>query len=291
MYYTYARVHGDWKIVSDSDVRDLGFTSASHLWDFGRMLVHRSHRLLLIQGSCGPAVPGHCVQPPSGLLSLESNALQQVDAYWPGRWSRRVVLLAPASRAELRRLLQADFDLENFVAFAYSTIDATHAFRLTGDRIILNPPAIEDRTSTTVQLVLSHELTHIATRPLSGPFVPAFLDEGVAEWVGYRGAGTSFGYLRERAAEGHREGRLPKDYEFTTGSGDDIIDAYQRAHSAIAYFIDRFGMAKVVQLYARLGAARVVPGTATFHLERAFRAVTGISLKRFEQDWAATIQG
>ena len=73
----------------------------------------------------------------------------------------------------------------------------------------------------------THEFTHVAAFPLAGPFVPSWIHEGLADWIG-------FGQQPPMAVAGS-DGVLPDDWEFTTGGGDSIIRAYDESTSAIAF--------------------------------------------------------
>jgi hypothetical protein len=200
-----------------------------------------------------------------------------------------VVILVPASQAEVARLIQATFELEHFVAFAYSTVDTEHDFRLTGNRIILNPPAVRNTDSSAVRTILAHELTHIATRPASGPFVPVFVDEGLAEYVAYKGSPASLSFISSEVAAGSFDGLLPADYQFTTGSGTDIYRAYQKAESAVKFFVDRWGIAKFDRFYRLLDGERVAPGTTRYHVSSALRKTVGMGYGGFQKAWASSM--
>lgn len=286
MFYTFVRNHGRWWITSDSDLIDLGFDSARGLWDFGRVEAQTERRLLILRGACTKAVPGKCVQPPGDLAGLESAAVSRVDRYWPGPWSHKVVLIEPASQGEVGRLLQATFGLQNFVAFAYSTVDPARGLRLTGSRVILNPPVIAGRDQASLLVTLSHELVHVATTASAGPFTPAWVDEGIAEYIGYAEDPASLAFLDSRAAAGLFSGEIPPDYEFTTGSGRQIYDAYQRAESAVRYFVLRWGIDRFAAFYDRVGSARVTPGTMMYQVDRALRHTVGMGLAAFRRAWA-----
>ena len=182
-------------------------------------------------------------------------------------------------------MIQATFDLESFVAFAYSSTDKSEGIRYSGHRIILNPPGFSGRPDETVVTILAHELIHIATRESSGPFVPYFVEEGIADYAGYAG-GSVEGSDNAAAAS---SGGVPEDFEFLVGSPLEIYRSYQRSHSAIAFFVDRWGLPAFVRFYRALGSVKVAPGTARYHLSRALKKTTGLDLPGFERAWADSI--
>jgi hypothetical protein len=288
MYLTFVREDGRWLIGGDSDLASVGLPSARHMWDFGPIARLASPHFTLWTHPCGS--PAGCVAIAPGFLGVMERALGRVDAVWTDRWSRRVPVLVPATPRELERIIQATFDVDNFVAFASTTIDLERGLRFSGDRVLLNWPSIAGRSDAGVVTILSHELLHVATRPVAGPFVPTFVDEGIAEYVGYGDDPGSLAYLDAVVAAGDFDGRLPRDFEFLTGRGSDIYTSYQEAQSAIRYFVERWGRDKLVALYRRLGRPHIAPGTATYHLDSALRATVGMGTARFERAWADSIE-
>lgn len=288
LYYTFVEQHGRWMIASDRDLDGLGLQSARQLWDFGSVEMDRSQHFLLLTHPCPSAIG--CARLPADMLAIAERALRRVDRFWRAPWRHRIVILAPSTTAELRRLLQATFDVKKFVAFAYAGEDLEHGLRFVGRRIVLNWRSIANRTSDSVLTILAHELTHVATRERSGPQIPAFVEEGIAEYVGYDADPSSLGHLRSVVGAGGFDGKLPRDYQFTTGSGRDIYLSYQKAESAVRFFIGRWGMARFVRFYTLLGRRRVVTGTPHFHLDQALQEATGLGYTGFQKQWASSLR-
>ncbi|MGH2767752.1 MAG: hypothetical protein ACRDIF_02220, partial [Actinomycetota bacterium] len=116
LFYTFIRRSGGWLVASDSDLEDLGVVGAHQPWEFGPVQVARSeHFLLVAHPEEGAFVPG--------LLQVAEAALPPVEAVWRRPWARRVPIFVPSGKRELERLLAATFDVENFVAFALSSLD------------------------------------------------------------------------------------------------------------------------------------------------------------------------
>jgi hypothetical protein len=288
LFYTFIQDNGRWFVAADSDLNHLGFRTVRHLWDFGPVSARRSAHFLLLSHPCSAAIG--CAHLPSGLLDIAEKALTRVDAYWPRSWRHRIVILAPTSTAELRRMLQATFDVNKFVAFAYATEDLEHGLRFIGRRIILNWRALTHRTSDSVLTILAHELTHVATRNSAGPEIPTFVDEGIAEYVGYDADPSSLSYLDSVVQAGRFDGKLPRDYQFVTGSATDIFLSYQKAEAAVRFFIQRWGVDRFVRFYRSLGRQRIVAGTARFHLGKALQHSTGLTLAEFQKRWASSLR-
>jgi hypothetical protein len=288
LFYTFVEQGGRWQVASDSDLNDLGFESARELWDFGPVSVRRSRHFMLLSHPC--SAPIGCARLPSDVLGLAETALRRVDRYWQRPWRHRIVISAPTTDAELTRILQATFDVNKFVAFAYSSEDIEHGLRFIGRRIILNWHALANRSSGSVLTILAHELTHVATRSSSGPQIPTFVEEGIAEYVGYNAQPSSLSYLDSVVSTGGFDGKLPRDYQFTTGSATEIFLSYQKAESAVGYFIQRWGLDRFVRFYRGLGRQRVVTGTARWHLGHALQQTIGIGFARFQKEWASSLR-
>jgi hypothetical protein len=83
--------------------------------------------------------------------------------------------------------------------------------------------------------------------------------------------------------------RLPSDIEFLAGDAGDIYTSYQEAQSAVGFFVDRWGIDRLEDLYVRLGRPRVSAGTTEYHVDRALRATVGLTTAEFERAWAASV--
>lgn len=286
VYFTFVERDGEWLIGNDTDLDDVGFLSVRHAWDLASLTTIRSDHFLGLGPPCGGSL-GSCAN--ESLLAIAEEALARLERSWTRPWNDRVILIVPPSGGALRRMLQATFDPNDFVAFAYFTVDPDE-LHYSGDRIIVNPAVMARRPHADVLRILAHELLHVATRDVAGPFVPLFVDEGLAEYAGYGGT-PGLGYFDAAVAAGLFDGKLPEDFEFSTGTGDDIYLSYQKAQSAVRYFIRRWGLERFTRFYGRLGRARLTPGLATWHVDRTLKKVIGMRLGGFEKAWASSIGG
>ncbi|MEA2446981.1 MAG: hypothetical protein QOK47_618 [Actinomycetota bacterium] len=292
LFYTFVKRDGDWLIAEDTDLDDISFLSARHLWDFGPLQKQESPHFLLLSHPCGGGIPegatGGCQPFSDGIVDIAERSLERAESFWTLPWQGKVAILVPGSSDELGRMIQATFSLDDFVAFAYATVDVEKDFAYTGHRIMLNPTAISGRPENQTIQILSHELTHVASRPAAGPFMPVWIEEGIAEYVGYDGV-RALGYFDARVASGLFDNKLPADFEFLTGGGNEIYNSYQEGQSAVRYFVDRWGFKAFLRFYKRLGADRIEPGMTRWHIDRAMRATVGTGLDAFEQAWAGSI--
>ncbi len=291
IYFTFVKQDGEWLIADDSDLEELGVLSARHLWDFGPVYAERSEHFILFGHPCGaPGAPSDdCERVPSSFLDLAEEALQRVRRYWTVEWPDRVVVLVPGTEAELTRMLQLTFDVENFVAFASSSVDSRRGIDYTGPRIVFNQESLTTRPSTSVRDVLAHELLHVATRYSSGPFVPVFVEEGLADYVGNDGGEEALSFLASEVSSGVFDRVLPLDFEFTTGTGTDIFRSYQESHSSVRFFVLRWGLQRFLRFYRELGSREVRTGTARYHVNDALEEVLGLGYARFQKLWADSL--
>ena len=289
LFYTFVKRDGEWLIAEDTDLDDFTFFSARHLWDSGPLYTKSSEHFLLFAHPCNAQVTQGCLAVGADFLSLAEAGLSTLERYWSVPWSEKVAVLVPGSIDELERMIQSTFDLDNFVAFAYSTIDLDHGFDYTGNRIIPNPNEFQGRAGPSVQEILTHELLHVATRASAGPFLPIFVEEGYADYVGHDANPGALAFFNNDVAAGIFDGLLPEDYQFTIGSGTDIFRSYQKAHSAVRFFIETYGLEAFQRFYTGLGRVEIAAGTVRYHVDRIMRRTTGLGLEGFQDAWASSI--
>jgi hypothetical protein len=276
LFLTFIRRDDRWVVASDTDLDDLTLYSGRKLWENGPIVTRRSEHFVFVSHP-------DLASASDTMLDLAERALDRVDQRWPLAWHQRVPIYAPSSTEELRRIIQATFDLDVFVAFAYSGLDRARGWDLVGHRVILNWPNFSRFPDTTQEDILTHELLHIATREYNGPAVATWVDEGVAEWVS---GDTDDSYLTEAVVERTFDRRLPRDFEFITGPDDAILGAYQESSAGARYAVEQFGPDEVADFYRLLGRARVAPGTSRYHVDRAMQATWAVPFDAFQARWA-----
>ena len=284
LFLTVVPRDGEWRVVADNDAERLGLVSADHLWDHGPVQTQRDGPFHAIyhQESAGE-IPT--------LLREARAALADMESHWSLEWDRNVPLIVPRDEDELGELLHVTFDLSNFIAFATATPNGElGAYDLTGTRIVLNPERFLNRTTSTRRRILAHELLHVATRPHSGPLVPAWVEEGIAQRLGEQRSTTGTDLLAGAAARGF-DGEPPADADFTNGGRERIFLSYQLAWSFADHLAARFGEGALAEFYRALGRGSVgEPGRETHHLDRAARQVFGMGLAELQAGWAASLR-
>ncbi|WP_405151897.1 basic secretory family protein [Sphaerisporangium sp. NBC_01403] len=147
------------------------------------------------------------------------------------------------------------------------------------DRVIIEPSSFARLTGAGRDVVLAHELTHVATGAATDGRTPKWLIEGFADYVGYLRSGIPVASAAaELAAEvraGSLPGALPGPASFAAGSAR-LAQAYEEAWLACRYVAGRFGERALVTLYRE--SMRSDPRTA---LGRAL----GMTTEQFTAAW------
>jgi hypothetical protein len=274
-YYTFVLTPSGWRIANQGEVRR--GRADVEIWDSGPVKTLRSARTMVVfhQGSETLA---------RRLLRAAERAYGQVAAVWRSPWERKAVILVPRDEAEGERLVGRD--LSRVAALVQAQSESGPTERMLGNRLVVNSSKLARYDDLNLQLVVTHELTHVATYTL-GDGVPLYLVEGLAEYVALRPLGLSLALSRPALAAQVRSGRfagtLPTEGELL---GRDTPAAYDTASSFCQWVADVSGEAKLLALY-RTFAGPSRPTTA--ELDRGFRRILGISRRTAERRWAAWV--
>jgi len=213
------------------------------------------------------------------LVRLGDAAVEAVDAVWGAGWRRPVTLVAVAgSRALAQGLGRPEPAVAGLVAVA------DH------DRVWVDVPALQGLTSDGQAVLVTHEVTHLATGAADSAAVPLWLEEGFADVVGLtlRGAPsvdvTAAALLADVRAGDPPPPELPSEADFAAG-GARADRAYAGALLAVDLLHRRLGLAGVVALYRATSAG---PGPADTNVERALRAA-GLSTDVLTGAWRADL--
>lgn len=272
LWLTFVQRQGRWYIAGDEDLSALGLDTFRGLWDFGPVEATAGDRLLTLYH---PARAERA----RALASITEEALAVLADRWDQPWSGRVVLILPGSTDELEKLLQSTIDLDKFVAFVSYGAVRDAGWEATAPRVYIQDARLSGYGRAYQVETLVHELVHAAGVPLAGPHIPAWVHEGVAEWIA---AGRP---AREPRPKGS-DGRLPRDFEFTTGAQPGILRAYRESRSATSYLAGRWGRGAPGALFGAAGEPKVAAGSVDFHVDAALRRAAGIGLAQLESGWA-----
>jgi hypothetical protein len=267
-YLAFAPRRGGWTVVGDGTAR--GRSDDPEIWDGGPLSVVRGRSALVIGDA--PGLPGIARRLDAAVptVTAVSGPLAARD------WTRRIVALVPDDPARAGALAGGRPDLREIAALA--TVAPTTGGR-GADRIVIAPDAFGRLNALGRKVVLTHELTHVATGGARDGRTPLWLIEGFADYAGYRGRDVS---VRSAARELSREvaaGRVPSALprrEAFDGGAARLSQSYQEAWLACRMIAERYGEAALVRLYRAAGRQ---PESA------ALREVLGLDLPRFTAAW------
>jgi hypothetical protein len=273
--YTFVLTRSGWRIGGQGDAR----RDDVQVWDVGPVRTLRSARTLVVHHPGSETLAGR-------LLAAAERGYGEVAATWTGRWERKVVILVPRDQHEAERLMDMD-DMSQIAALSSSSVESGPGGKVLGNRIVVNSTLLAPYPRQGLQNVVTHEMTHVATRTLTA--VPLFLAEGFAEYTALRPFRSypprvTRSALAERVRAGRFDGRLPSARELR---GRDGQVAYDEASSFCLWVVERYGEDRLRALYRAFAGPR--PRT-TEELDRAFREVLGVSRRTAEARWAAWVR-
>ena len=272
LWLTFVERDGRWFIAGDEDLAPLGLDTARGPWDFAPIEVLATEHLLTIYH------PGQADRA-RALSAIADEAMTVLQKRWDQPWSERIPLILPADTDELEKLLQSTIDLDKFLAFvAYGAVRDV-GWDTTAPRIYIQDENLAKYGRDFQIETLVHELAHAAGAPLAGPFVSAWVHEGVADWIA---TGRS---TKERRPNGS-DGRLPRDFEFSTGQQTNILESYRESRSLTSFVARRSGVGAPTAFFRELGSVRVAPGNVDSQIDAALRRATGQGLPETEAAWA-----
>jgi hypothetical protein len=223
-------------------------------------------------------------------------AVPRVTRFWGTDWGRRVVVVAPASLLEFAEELGRDpATVSSFVAVTTGeTSDPAPDGVFVGSRVYVNPQAWAELSPLGQRVVLTHETTHVAAQTVSRPSPPTWLNEGVADEVGFAGSGVAerveAGAVLDEVKGREVPAMLPTTLDFSGTTPTIAAQAYAGADVAVLLILHRYGLARLRQLFrdatlnARSGAD---PDGA---LAEAFSVDLGLTVASFTAAWRAELR-
>jgi hypothetical protein len=115
-----------------------------------------------------------------------------------------------------------------------------------------------------------------------------WLEEGLAEVVGYLGSGVALATAAKDATALVRAGRVPRELPSVADlTGPTPAAAYEQAYLACVVLTDEVGLPGLVRLY-RL-TARGSQADPAGNVDRALRALTGSGTAALTRSWRALL--
>jgi hypothetical protein len=215
----------------------------------------------------------------AAVLAAATAAAATVTRVWGARWRRPPVVVAVGDTVDLAR--RGGRDPASTVGLVAVT---------TVDRVYLDVPAWLALPPTGRQVLLTHEVTHLATGA-AGTDLPLWLEEGFADVVGLTGSGLSVrtvaAALLDRVRAGSPlPGRLPGDADFAA-VGTVAAQAYAGGWLACRLVAADRGERGLVAVYR---AAVAASGPAAQRVDAALRQVTGQGTTAWTARWQASLR-
>ncbi|MEV6575065.1 hypothetical protein [Streptomyces sp. NPDC051577] len=240
-----ARDGGTWRVTGDRPAPG----APPQLWDQGEPTVVRgAHALVLGVGQTRGTL--------SAIAAEADRAVPAVGAAWPGPWAGRVVVLVPGTLDAMAALLGQP-------PAAYRGMGAVTTGKAgTGpapaDRVVVNPEGYAQLSGAGRRIVLTHEVTHVATRAATTAETPLWLSEGFADWVAYRDTASTPAEAAPALGRAVRRGELPaalpSNEAFAFGGDPDALArAYEGSWLACRLIAAKWGDATLVRLYESAG--------------------------------------
>ena len=217
----------------------------SPLWLRERLAVRRTPRALVMAGG------EQAGREARTYLERVRHAMPVVRRVLP-RWRPSVVVEVPASAAALDDSL--DVPDGTYAGIAAVTAGADGSGRTQAPvRVFVNPEVTGRLRGAGAQVVISHELVHVATHATTAVLDPWLL-EGFADYVALRDVDLPLSTTAARASASVRRhgvpGRLPGPVDFDPASSD-LEAAYELAWLACVEVADQVGERGLVRVYDR----------------------------------------
>jgi hypothetical protein len=271
LFWTFVRRGDTWYVGGDDDVADLGLETTISLWDSGPVVAEQSDHFQLI---AHPAQRARAHE----LLGLAEQALTTLGPRWGLAWSPRLVGFLPGSPNELGDLIQASVDVTKYVAFVGYTYNPD-TLRATVPRLYVQDRNLSKYGRDTQVETLVHEFTHAAGSAYASSFIPAWVHEGLADWVA---TGPQNPFPRAPGSGTH----APRDDEFGAGTQAQIVRAYRDARSLVAALSRISGPQSPFDLFVDLGKEQVRPGAQSYVVNQELQhAGVANGLHGVEQAW------
>ena len=279
-YLTVVSRGGRWLLAGDTDAAAAGFDTQRDLWDLGPVRVVRGRHSTVVGDTRGAS---HTRM--RRLAREADSAVTKVDTVWTRPWSRRPLVLLPRTQKDMAKLLGDDG--RGLAQIAAVTTGAFEEGLSRGDRVLINPASFDTLGAVGRAVVLTHEMTHVATRATTVVSPPIWLSEGFADYVAYEATPVPTPIVAADVIDDVRDGkaprRLPEPADFDAGEGD-IASAYEASWLACRMIASRFGEKQLVRFY-RAMSDQEGPGWP-----EESESVLGLSADELTRQWRAYLR-
>ncbi|MDP9116207.1 MAG: basic secretory family protein [Actinomycetota bacterium] len=259
LYWTFDTRDGRTYLAGDGDLADLGGPSWQGIWDFGPVVVGRGGSGLVL------AHPDQAAQV-GAVTALIDESVRRVSAVWGTDWTQQVAVLVPGSPAEFAALTgpaapagPASASLADISAETVLEQPPGPQPAVPGVRVVLSPNALARLTPAGRSIVMTHEVTHVATAAVTNQFAPRWLIEGFADYVANLDSGqpvaAAAAELAGQVRRGILPGELPSDADFSATAAAGLAQTYEQAWLACRLIAARSGASGLARLYRLVNGA------------------------------------
>lgn len=167
-------------------------------------------------------------------------AARTVDRAWGAAWAegggRRTRLMIAGDIDGLAELLDRE-DTQGLADTAAVTVGPDGA---PADAVFINGPAFDELSDLGREVVLAHELVHVASRATGNSAAPTWLEEGYADYVAYRDTDLLPDQIAAEALEAPLPRALPETEDFDAAGAEAAV-AYGRSWAAAMLLAERLG--------------------------------------------------
>jgi hypothetical protein len=272
---TVVHTSAGWRVTADVPADG----ARRELWESGPVVVARgASSLVLAHPADKPRLAAYA--------AIADSAVREVTRVWGSGWDKRVVLIVPSTGEELGGVLDSQADYSQIAALATAdVVDSGGLREALAERVVLNPGTFNRLTALGQRIVLTHEVTHVASRLDTGAASPSWLVEGLADYVAYRDAGVSTRVaardLVSAAPPRTLPSALPADTDFDP-TAHDLTASYESSWLACRLIAQRTGEAKLLAFYRAVGADH---GAQADVVRRQMAAVLGTTPESFTAAW------
>lgn len=288
-YLTAVHRPQGWRLAADDDLASTGGPSWHGPWDFGPLIAATGPHTLVL------AHPAHRADIAT-FQRLVEQAVPVVTGVWGPDWNEHVAVLIPDTADEFAAVTSDSNNISDIAAVAVADainpdLSATPQQAVLGARIVLNPGNLTRLDAAGRQLVVQHELTHIASRAQTSDQMPTWLIEGFADYVGNltsdRGPPSIASELAAEVRAGRVPTALPTSADFD-GANARLPQIYEESWLACRLIAADIGQHGLVTFYRTVAAAaRTDPSTAA---TGAFSRLLHLTVPAFTARWRSYLQ-
>lgn len=248
--------------------------SGRDLWDHEPVEVTENGQTLVIGPRGDLRLPG--------LGTLAEQARRDVAGFWSAKWPQTAVVVLPSAARLLDPMADTAAGSDQVAVTMWASGSDGPVIR-----VLINPGVYDQMSTLARQIVLRHEITHVAQDALPRDNVPTWLTEGMADYVGYRGSGVSDSFVGAQLFSQVRASGAPEDLpaesEFNLDRpGDERRVAYQSGWAFCQMVVDEYGEDALVPFYVAVSRG---DGSTEERLDDAAEKVLGTTYDDLRSQW------